>query len=220
MHIVYISIYTYIYIILIGCYYSTCMLASLLAHLILQICPNGQLFHIDFGFIFGQDPKPLPPPFRSHCILHTIMLDYMFLYTVAVVCTVRAWIRFIGNLYSYIPLFHISVLLLSPIDSREKWPMLWEASIQSITVDSKLIAVRYFRIQYNSMQYLAICHAICLAVYHAIYISVFCHFCGLCHIIVICIHSFTLVIYALFVCLFVCFFVFIRPIIGSGNLLI
>jgi phosphatidylinositol 3-kinase len=29
-----------------------------------MIRTNGQLFHIDFGFIFGRDPKPLPPPFR------------------------------------------------------------------------------------------------------------------------------------------------------------
>jgi phosphatidylinositol 3-kinase len=31
---------------------------------LVQINTSGQMFHIDFGFIFGQDPKPMPPPFR------------------------------------------------------------------------------------------------------------------------------------------------------------
>ena len=25
---------------------------------------KGELFHIDFGFMFGKDPKPLPPPMK------------------------------------------------------------------------------------------------------------------------------------------------------------
>ena len=25
---------------------------------------SGKLFHVDFGYILGRDPKPLPPPMK------------------------------------------------------------------------------------------------------------------------------------------------------------
>ncbi len=34
---------------------------------------NGCIFHVDFGFILGRDPKPLPPPMK----LTTEMINAM-----------------------------------------------------------------------------------------------------------------------------------------------
>lgn len=30
----------------------------------LLLTPSGNLFHIDFGFMLGRDPKPFPPPMK------------------------------------------------------------------------------------------------------------------------------------------------------------
>ena len=30
----------------------------------LLLTPDGRLFHVDFAYMFGHDPKPLPPPMK------------------------------------------------------------------------------------------------------------------------------------------------------------
>ncbi|KAJ3210628.1 Phosphatidylinositol (PI) 3-kinase [Entophlyctis luteolus] len=39
----------------------------------LLLTPNGYLFHVDFGYILGRDPKPFPPPMK----LSKEMVDVM-----------------------------------------------------------------------------------------------------------------------------------------------
>lgn len=34
---------------------------------------NGRMFHVDFGYILGRDPKPMPPPMK----LTTEMINAM-----------------------------------------------------------------------------------------------------------------------------------------------
>ena len=40
---------------------------------------SGQLFHIDFGFIMGRDPKPLPQPMRVSKDMMEMLDDERFL---------------------------------------------------------------------------------------------------------------------------------------------
>eukprot|EP00913_Durusdinium_trenchii_P035707 g33411.t2 len=43
----------------------------------LQITPEGHFFHIDFGFIFGEDPKPFAPRLRLPEQIATVLMQEM-----------------------------------------------------------------------------------------------------------------------------------------------
>ena len=67
----------------------------------LLITNEGKLFHIDFGFILGRDPKPLPPPLK----LNREMVEAM---------GIEGWTQFKSYCYeAYINLRRHSQLIIS-----------------------------------------------------------------------------------------------------------
>lgn len=67
----------------------------------LLITTEGKLFHIDFGFILGRDPKPMPPPLK----LNREMVEAM---------GIEGWSQFKSYCYeAYINLRRHSQLILS-----------------------------------------------------------------------------------------------------------
>jgi phosphatidylinositol kinase/protein kinase (PI-3 family) len=58
-----------------------------------MLLPAGNLFHIDFGYIFGRDPKPMAPPFRftremADGMLH-VLYDLHAVFWFVLCCTLQ-----------------------------------------------------------------------------------------------------------------------------------
>ena len=87
----------------------------------LLITNEGKLFHIDFGFILGRDPKPLPPPLK----LNREMVEAM---------GSDGWSQFKSYCYeAYINLRRHSQLILSLFGNRDTLHFLTSSRPRIIT---------------------------------------------------------------------------------------
>ena len=67
----------------------------------IMLLPDGHMFHIDFGFVFGRDPKPLPPPFRFTKEMAEVLggtEGEMFQQFKSLACQAYNWLRKSANL--------------------------------------------------------------------------------------------------------------------------
>eukprot|EP00300_Choanocystis_sp_HF-7_P019320 c20302_g1_i2.p1 GENE.c20302_g1_i2~~c20302_g1_i2.p1 ORF type:complete len:477 (+),score=127.91 c20302_g1_i2:175-1605(+) len=64
----------------------------------LLLCHDGHLFHIDFGFLFGRDPKPLPPAMKIRSEMVAVMGPEGYNQFKALCCTAFSKLRHSANL--------------------------------------------------------------------------------------------------------------------------
>ena len=57
----------------------------------LLLTPNGNLFHIDFGYILGRDPKPFPPPMKLSKEMVAILLLLKYDWLQLLLCRLKQW---------------------------------------------------------------------------------------------------------------------------------
>merc|ERR1712020_680390 len=73
-----------------------------------MVSQNGKLFHIDFGYILGRDPKPLPPPMKLRKECYTAFLS------------LRRYANLILNLFSLMVDASVPDIALEPDKTVQK----------------------------------------------------------------------------------------------------
>ena len=61
--------------------------------MLMYFLSSGNLFHIDFGYILGRDPKPLPPPMKLSKEMVNIITSSLSVFIIILIIIYYVYIR-------------------------------------------------------------------------------------------------------------------------------